>query len=123
MRKKSLNAMSAHYDPKTNRVVVDVNSKLMLTFSPRDVRGLERAEPSQLDEIEILSSGIGIRFPKIDKEVLLPDLLKDLLGTRRWMASRLGRVGGLSRSKAKQASSSANGALGGRPRNDGHDHM
>jgi hypothetical protein len=110
--------MSAHYDSKTNHVMVDVNSKLTLTFSPRDVRGLERAEPAELDEIEVLSSGIGIRFPKLDKEVLLPDLLKDLMGTRRWMASRLGRVGGLSRSKAKQVSSSANGALGGRPRND-----
>ncbi len=111
--------MSAHYDSRSNQIVVDVNSKLTLTFSPRDLRGLERAEPAQLDEIEILSSGSGIRFPKIDKEVLLPDLLKDLLGTRRWMASRLGRAGGLSRSKAKQASSSANGALGGRPRSGG----
>jgi len=43
-------------------------------------------------------------------------LLEGLLGSKRWMASRLGQMGGVSRSPAKRAAARANGKLGGRPR-------
>jgi hypothetical protein len=56
-------AISVHYDRKSRRIVVDLSSKLTLSFSPDDAQGLENAKPSQLDEIEITSSGLGIHFP------------------------------------------------------------
>jgi hypothetical protein len=109
-------AISVHYDRKSGRVVVDLSSRLTLSFSPDDAQGLENAKLSQLDEIEITPSGFGIHFPKLDADLYVPALLEGLLGSRKWMASRLGQAGGQSTSAAKRSASRANGRLGGRPK-------
>lgn len=109
-------AVSAHYDRKTGRIVIHLSSKMDVSFSPRDAQGLERARPSQFHPIEISPSGFGIRFPKLDADLYLPAILEGFLGSRKWAAARLGRVGGRSRSEAKRAASRANGRLGGRPK-------
>lgn len=109
-------AISVRYDRKSGRIVVDLSSKLTLSFSPIDVQGLEHAKPSQLDEIEITPSGFGIHFPKLDADLYVPGLLEGLLGSRKWMASRLGQAGGQSTSMAKRSASRGNGKLGGRPK-------
>jgi hypothetical protein len=109
-------AVSAHYDRKTGRIVVHLSSNLIVSFSPADAQGLEGAQPSQLKEIEISPSGFGIYFPALDADLYVPALLEGLLGSKTWMASRLGQMGGRSRSKRKQVASRANGKLGGRPR-------
>jgi hypothetical protein len=107
-------AISAHYDKRSRRIVIELSSKLIVSFSPSDVEGLERATPSQLNEIDISPSGFGIHFPAVDADLYLPALLDGFLGSKTWMASRLGRIGGQSRSKAKQTASRTNGKLGGR---------
>jgi hypothetical protein len=109
-------AIAAHYDRASGRIVIRLSSGLDVSFSPHDAQGLENAKPSQLDEIEISPSGLGIHFPKLDADLYLPGLLEGFLGSRRWMASRLGRVGGESRSAAKRAAARANGRMGGRPK-------
>jgi hypothetical protein len=109
-------AIAARYDRATGRIVIHLSSRLDVSFSPHDAEGLENAKPSQLDEIEISPSGLGIHFPKLDADLYLPGLLEGFLGSRRWMASRLGRAGGKSRSAAKRAASKANGRMGGRPK-------
>jgi hypothetical protein len=109
-------AVSARYDGKTGLIVVHLNSRVILSVSPRDLEGLENSRPSQLDEIEISPSGFGIHFPKLDADIYLPGLLEGVLGSKKWMASRLGQIGGQSRSRAKKAASRANGRLGGRPK-------
>jgi hypothetical protein len=109
-------AISAHYDRKSGRIVIALSSKLTLSFLPGDVQGLENAKPSQLDEIEITPSGFGIHFPKLNADLYVPGLLEGLLGSRKWMASRLGQAGGHSRSMAKRSASRVNGKLGGRPK-------
>jgi len=109
-------AVSAHYDRKSGRIVIHLSSKLIVSLSPRDAQGLEHASAAQLEEIEISPSGFGIHFPKLDADLYVPGLLEGLLGSRKWMAARLGQAGGQSRSLAKKAASRANGKLGGRPR-------
>ena len=109
-------AVSAYYERKTGRIVIHLSSKLIVSFSPCDVEGLENARPAQLSVIEISPSGFGLHFPTADADLYVPGLLEGFLGSRKWMASRLGQVGGQSRSKAKTAASKANGRLGGRPR-------
>ncbi|HUI42751.1 MAG TPA: DUF2442 domain-containing protein [Terriglobia bacterium] len=109
-------AISARYDLKNDLVVIDLSSKLTVSFSPRNAQGLEKATPAQLSEIEISPSGFGLHFPKLDGDLYVPGLLEGLLGSKSWMASRLGRAGGQSRSRAKRAAAKANGRLGGRPR-------
>ena len=109
-------AIRAYYDRTGRKVVVDLDSKLTLSFSPHDAEGLELATPSQLEEVETSPSGFGIHFPRLDADLYVPGLLEGFLGSKKWMASRLGQLGGQSRSRAKKASSRANGKLGGRPR-------
>lgn len=109
-------AVSAHYDRKTGRIVIDLSSKVTMSVSPGDVEGLENARPSQLAEIEISPSGFGLHFPAIDADLYVPGLLEGILGSKSWMAARLGQIGGRSRSRAKKTASRSNGKLGGRPR-------
>jgi Protein of unknown function (DUF2442) len=109
-------AIAAHYDRASGRVVIRLSSRLDVSFSPRDAEGLEHARPLQLEPIEISPSGYGIYFPKLDADLYLPGLLEGFLGSKRWMASRLGHTGGKSRSPAKRAAAKVNGKLGGRPK-------
>jgi hypothetical protein len=108
--------VSARYDRRNGRVVIQLSSKLIVSFSPGDVEGLGDAKPSELSEIEVSPSGFGIHFPAVDADLYVPGLLNGVLGSKSWMASRLGQLGGQSRSRAKKAASRANGRLGGRPR-------
>lgn len=112
-------AVAAHYDRASNRIVIRLSSRLELSFSPLDAQGLQHARPSELEEIEITPSGFGIHFPKLDADLYLPGLLEGFLGSKRWMASSLGQIGGKSRSTAKRAAAKANGKLGGRPKKTG----
>ena len=109
-------AVAARYEDKPGRVVVTLSSKVELSFSPRDVHGLSGARPAELSQIEISPSGHGIYFPKLDADLYVPGLIEGLLGSRKWMAARLGRAGGRSTSTAKRAAARLNGRLGGRPR-------
>jgi Protein of unknown function (DUF2442) len=109
-------AISAHYDPRTRRIIIRLNSRLEVAFSPRDAEGLEHARAAQLHPIEISPSGFGIHFPKLDADLYLPALLEGFLGSKKWMASRMGSAGGKSRSAAKTSAAKRNGRLGGRPK-------
>jgi hypothetical protein len=87
-----------------------------VSFSPRNAQGLEHATPAKLQDIEVTPSGFGIHFPKLDADLYVPAILEGFLGSKKWMAARLGQLGGRARSAAKRTASKRNGALGGRPR-------
>ena len=112
-------AVAARYDRRSKRIVVRLSSGLDIAFATRDAQGLESAEPDQLDPIEISPSGLGLHFPKLDADLYLPALLEGFLGSRAWMAARLGARGGQATSLAKISAARANGRLGGRPRKTG----
>lgn len=114
--KSAPRTVAARYDRRTGRIVVELSSNVIVSFLPGDVQGLEDARPSQLTDIEISPSGFGLHFPAVDADLYVPGILDGLLGSRKWMASRLGQRGGQSRSRAKKAAARANGSLGGRPR-------
>jgi hypothetical protein len=109
-------ALAAHYDRRSDRVVVSLSSGIDIAFSPRQAQGLDSAKAAELTEIEISPSGLGLHFPKLDADLYLPPLLEGFLGSKRWTAARMGERGGQARSKAKAAASRQNGKLGGRPR-------
>lgn len=113
-------AAAAHYDKRMGRVVIDLSTGLSIAFRPKDAQGLEQAKPEQLTTIEISPSGLGLHFPAIDADIYLPGLLEGFLGSRRWMAARLGKAGGSVKSPAKTAAVRANGKLGGRPKKSHH---
>jgi hypothetical protein len=109
-------AVSARYDRRIGRIVIHLDSRLDIAFSPHDAEGLEGASPEQLEPIEVSPSGFGIHFPKLDADIYLPALLEGFLGSKRWIASRMGAAGGKSKSKAKISAAAKNGRLGGRPK-------
>jgi len=109
-------AVAVHYNKKANRVVISLSTKVEVMFNPADVEGLEDATPSQLAHIEITPSGFGLYFPQVDADIDVPNLLEGTMGSRKWMAARLGAAGGRSRSLPKRTAARANGTLGGRPR-------
>ena len=109
-------AVSARYDRRIGRVVVGLSNGLEISFSPRNAQGLETATWEQLREIEIDPPGFGLHFPALDADLYLPALLEGFMGSKRWMAGRLGATGGRSKSAAKVSAARKNGRAGGRPR-------
>ena len=109
-------AVAARYDRRSGRLVISLGSGVDLLVSPQNVEGLENATPAQLSVIHLSPSGFGIHFPKLDADVYLPVLLEGVLGSRKWMAARLGSVGGRQTSTAKKRAAQFNGKLGGRPK-------
>ena len=109
-------AVTAHYDAGRGRIVIALSTGVELGLAPRDVEGLAGASVDSLKSIEIDNQGFGIHFPKLDADLYVPALLEGVLGSRRWMAARLGAAGGQARSSAKATAARENGQLGGRPR-------
>ena len=116
MRATLPTAIAARYDRRIGRVVVSLASGLDLSFAPHAAQGLETAKPADLAEIDISPSGLGLHFPRLDADIYLPALLEGFLGSKNWMAARLGERGGKARTRVKAAAARANGRLGGRPR-------
>jgi hypothetical protein len=108
--------VSVHYDRRVARIVIALASGLELAFSPKHAQGLEHARPADLADIQITPSGLGIHFPRLDADLYLPALLEGFLGSRRWMAAEIGRLGGSTSTEAKAAATRQNGKLGGRPK-------
>ena len=116
LRRRTPPAVGARYDRRSGRVIVSLSSGVDISFPPDKAEGLENAAPSQLAHIEVTPSGLGIHFPKLDADLYLPALLEGVMGSRKWMAAKLGAQGGKSTSLTKRRASRANGRLGGRPR-------
>ena len=115
-RREDGHATAARYDRKHARVVVDLDTGVQIAFPVARTEGLAGASASDLAEIEISPSGLGLHWPRLDADVYLPALLQGVFGSRRWMAAQLGAAGGQARSAAKAAASRENGRKGGRPR-------
>ena len=109
-------AESAHYDAGRDRVIVRLTTGVEIGFAPRDAEGLQNASRDDLAVIEVEAFGLGIHFPRLDADLYVPALLEGLLGSKSWMAARLGAAGGRARSNAKAAAARDNGKRGGRPR-------
>lgn len=109
-------AITARYDRRVTRIMVTLSNGLELAFPSHLAEGLAGARPADLAHIEITPSGLGLHWPNLDADLYLPTLLQGIFGSPSWMASLLGRSGGLARSPAKAAAARENGRKGGRPR-------
>lgn len=109
-------AESAHYDAGRDRVIVRLTTGVEIGFAPRGAEGLQDATREDLAEIAVEAFGLGIHFPRLDADLYVPALLEGVLGSKTWMAARLGASGGRARGGAKAEAARANGRRGGRPR-------
>jgi hypothetical protein len=108
-------AVSARYDARSERIVVELTSGATFAFPPRLVEGLANAAPAHLAEVELLGDGEALHWETLDVDYSVAGLVNGIFGTARWMAARAGRA----TSPAKAEAARANGAKGGRPRKAG----
>ena len=108
-------ATRAYHDKRSGKVVVELISGWEIGFPPSAVQGLENAEDSDLDQLELTPSKLGLYFPTLDVDLSIPALFHKQTGSKRWMASQLGRAGGSVTSQKKASASRENGKMGGRP--------
>jgi len=106
-------AVAAHY--RDGRIHVELNNGCAFEFPVDQAQGLTGADEADLQVIEIEASGLGLHWPRLNADLYVPNLIKGILGTRRWMAS-IGAAGGRVKSAAKAEAARANGAKGGRPK-------
>lgn len=83
-------AKSARYDRRTNRIVVELRSGATFMFPAELAQGLAGASPKDLAEVQVTPSGAGLRWPTLDVDLSLPNLLAGEFGSKSWMA-KLGR--------------------------------
>jgi hypothetical protein len=115
-RRSGPHATGAHYDAARDRIVIELSTGIEVSFSPKQAQGLNTARPDDLADIEITPSGLGLHFPLLDADLYVPALLEGLLGSAKWIAGQMGRVGGAARTASKAAAARENGKRGGRPR-------
>jgi Protein of unknown function (DUF2442) len=108
-------AVSARYDAKSGRIIVELTSGATFAFPPALVEGLCDGTPAQLAEVQVQGCGFGLHWPSLDEDFTVPGLMNGIFGTARWMAQRAGSA----TSAKKAASSRENGKMGGRPRKSG----
>jgi hypothetical protein len=109
-------AVAARYDAGRRRIVITLSTGVELGLLPRDVEGLAGAPVDDLRVVEVNALGLGIHFPRLDADLYVPALLEGVLGSRGWMAARLGAAGDKARTVAKATAARANGGRSGRPR-------
>jgi hypothetical protein len=115
-RRAEPRAVSARYDRRMGRMIVQLTNGCTFTFPPRLAQGLESATAEQLAAVEVLGAGYGLHWEALDVDLSIPGLLAGLFGTKSYMARHAGRA----TSPAKAAAARANGTKGGRPRKSAH---
>lgn len=115
-------ASSARFEPKSQRVVLEMQNGVTLLVPVELIQGLQTDDGKALSDFELVAEGTEIHWRTLDVQFYVEDLLRGVFGTPKWMSglkrhlSEIGRKGGSSRSAAKQAASAENGKKGGRPR-------
>jgi len=103
--KRTLLAVSARYDRRSERVMIVLNTGAVVGFPLSVLPGLENASPEDLRKIEIEGGGYGLRVASLDADISVPALLEDQLGSTL-----------MRRAITRASASRANGRMGGRPR-------
>lgn len=107
-------AVSARYDAKSERIVVELTSGATFAFPPRLVEGSAGSAAAHLAEVELLGDGEALHWETLDVDYSVAAW--STASRRRSLdAARACRTTSL----AKAAAARANGAKGGRPRKAG----
>ena len=113
---KEPRATRARYEAATGLVHVELSNGCLFAFPARQVQGLAEASDADLEAVEVLGVGFGLRWDALDVDVSVPGLLAGLFGTRAWMDRQRAARAGAAQSPAKSEAARRNGRKGGRPR-------
>jgi len=101
--------------PGLNLLILALSDGRRRAIPVEDIEGLAHATRAQIAQVRVVAGGTALRWPALDLDLYVPNLLRDVYGTRAWMA-QIGRRGGSATTPAKRSSARANGRKGGRPR-------
>jgi hypothetical protein len=110
-----LRAMSARYDRKARRIVLELTNDMLFAFPVAAIPALGRATEAQLADVSLDAAGGAVRWDALDVDLSVPGLILSAVEPSerlRHLAGMAGRV----RSRAKARAARANGRKGGRPR-------
>lgn len=65
-------AVSARYDRRAARIVIELSNGLELGVPVNLAEGLAGAKPTELAEIEISPTGFGLHWPRLDVDCICP---------------------------------------------------
>jgi Protein of unknown function (DUF2442) len=73
-------AISASYDPSTQRVVLELDNNVRVAFPRARVRGLEGADLEQISNLAVVNGGSAIEWPDLIADFCVLEMLPELLG-------------------------------------------
>ena len=114
--KKVPHALSARFDKKTGRVVVELSNGCAFAFPARQVQGLEDALAVDLAAIEVQANGHALHWPRRNADIRIEGALAGVYGSKAWMMRLAAQEAGGRSSQRKAAAARENGKKGGRPR-------
>lgn len=80
-------AVSAYYDKKSKRIVLEMQSGVTLLVPTDLIQGLQNADEKSLSDFDLMSQGSQIHWHDLDVQFYVEDLLKGVFGTPKWMKS------------------------------------
>ncbi|WP_338523629.1 DUF2442 domain-containing protein [Pseudomonas batumici] len=92
LRMLGLYAVKAHFDRLSRRLIIDFHSGVRLEVPTGLVETLDVGSATQLSEIEISPSGLGLYFPQLDADILIAGLLQGVMGSPAWMVNHNDRI-------------------------------
>ena len=78
-------ARTARYDRRLGQIIVELSNGTKFIFPSDLAQGIAGASGEDLGTIEISPSGEGLRWPTLDADFSLPELMRGVFGTKTWM--------------------------------------
>lgn len=109
-------ALTARYDDRHDRVVVELDNGCLFAFPAHHVQGLEQADGETLANIELLGGGYALHWPRANASLRIEAALAGIFGSQKWMQRLAAREAGSRTSERKASAARENGKKGGRPK-------
>lgn len=78
-------AAAAHYDKKSKRIILEMQSGVTLLVPTDLIQGLQTADEKSLSDFDLVSQGSQIHWHSLDLQFYIEDLLKGVFGTPKRM--------------------------------------
>lgn len=101
-------AQDAWYDSTHHTIIFKKTDGILIGIPVKLLQGLGNATRAELSEVEVTPSGYGLHWESLDVDLAIPQLMRQVFGTKAWM-SNLGCQG--EQSKLLTATNTAKGRL------------
>lgn len=82
----SYSVITARYQRTIRRLSLELITGLKVSIPVDRLEGLAGAKSSELCDMELSPSRLGIHWPQLDADVYIPGVLHGTFGSKKWMA-------------------------------------